>query len=189
MNIKNEKRKWQIALRRYIIEKAPSVNYAKYFGLDIEYFRSWIELQFTIGLEWADFGRKWQFGHVLPLSYFNFKMEKDLLLCWNFINIKVEVSNEDGLKETKIDVLAAKSYFDNLYKKTNYRYCQQMLSKISEIEAASKFENLKTEKFLIDNKEYIENLTQLDAEELGRLNSGSSLKNILAEKEILKKFG
>jgi hypothetical protein len=36
-----------VAYRRYVLEKAPSESYARYFGLDIETLRQWFELQFT----------------------------------------------------------------------------------------------------------------------------------------------
>jgi hypothetical protein len=44
-----EKRKWQIALRRYVIEKNNCITYAPYFGLDRENLRKWFEMQFEEG--------------------------------------------------------------------------------------------------------------------------------------------
>jgi hypothetical protein len=84
-----EKRKWQIALRRYVLEKNPSSFYAPYFGLDIEKMRNWFECQFENGTSWEDFGKKWQFDHVIPVTYFNFSDDNELKLCWNFINLRV----------------------------------------------------------------------------------------------------
>src|SRR6188474_3101936 len=81
-----EKRKWQVALRRYVLDKNLSPAYAWYFGLSIDQFRNWIEIQFTEGLSWENFGSAWQFDHVIPVAYFDFSLEEDLLLCWNFIN-------------------------------------------------------------------------------------------------------
>ena len=84
------KRRWQIALRRYIIEKNPCFAYAPYFGLDIENFRKWIEIQFDEELNWDNFSKKWQFDHIVPVAYFDFDSESDLRLCWNFMNVSVE---------------------------------------------------------------------------------------------------
>ena len=81
-----EKRKWQLAFRRYVIEKNKSSFYALYFGLDIEQLRHWIELQFTENIRWDNFGTSWQFDHIVPVAYFDFFNEDDLKLCWNFIN-------------------------------------------------------------------------------------------------------
>ena len=52
-----EKRKWQIALRRYVIEQNRSSFYAPYFGLDIKSFRDWIEVQFDRGMNWDNFSK------------------------------------------------------------------------------------------------------------------------------------
>lgn len=48
-----EKRKWQIALRRYVLERNVCVDYAPYFGLDIERMRHWFECQFPPGIGWT----------------------------------------------------------------------------------------------------------------------------------------
>ena len=37
-----EKRKWQIALRRYVLDGNPSTRYAPYFGLDIKTLRRFL---------------------------------------------------------------------------------------------------------------------------------------------------
>ena len=55
-----EKRKWQIALRRYVLEKNKSSFYAPYFGLGIETFRKWIEVQFDSETNWENFSESWQ---------------------------------------------------------------------------------------------------------------------------------
>src|SRR5689334_13840265 len=82
-----EKRKWQIALRRYVFEKNSSSFYAPYFGLDVARLKNWFEIQFHKGINWENFGKKWQFGHMLSLAYFDFSNSADLKLCWNFSNL------------------------------------------------------------------------------------------------------
>ena len=52
-----EKRKWQIAFRRYVLEKNQCPSYAPYFGLDIQKIREWFEIQFEKGVKWEDFGK------------------------------------------------------------------------------------------------------------------------------------
>ena len=84
-----EKRKWQIALRRYVLEQKWSASYAPYFGIDIQRFREWIALQFEGGQSWDNFSDGWQFDHVVPVAYFDFGSEAELRLCWNFTNIRV----------------------------------------------------------------------------------------------------
>jgi len=183
-----EKRKWQIALRRYILEKNPCTSYAPYFGLDILRFRKWIELQFDQDSNWENFGSVWQFEHIIPVIYFDFKEDDDLKLCWNFINIRVEriVNNDRG---NPVDVLAAKSYFKELFNNTGYLVCLKMLEKITMLEFSQVYSNKILETFIKDNIDYVQTLATFTSYEFSKLNQGESFSDILLEKEILKKFG
>ena len=183
-----EKRKWQVALRRYVLEKNLSPSYAFYFGLSIEQFRNWIEIQFTEGLNWENFGAAWQFEHVVPVAYFDFSVEEDLLLCWNFINIRVERLDKHNNSSNRIDILAAKPYFKNLFDRTNYFICLKMIDKISGIEAAGIVNEPAVEDFIINNRLQLEVSPSLSKEEFTSLNTGMSLDDILLEREIIKKF-
>ena len=184
-----EKRKWQVALRRYILEKNISQAYAPYFGLDIENYRRWIELQFINDLNWDNFASSWQFDHIVPVAYFDFAKEEDLRLCWNFINIRVESLANNKARGNRIDVLAVKPYFESLYAKTGYSLCLTMIEKISNIQVSGIGSEQALEDFIIRNKEELERLAILSAEEYGRLNKGMSLQDIFLEREILRKFG
>lgn len=186
---KREKRKWQIALRRYILEKAQSGNYARYFGLDIHFFREWIALQFKDDLCWENFADKWQFDHIVPVAYFDFTNEEDLLLCWNFINIRVERIEHNKAKGNRIDVMCVRTYFEDLYDRTKYPFCLRMLQKIKIIEANNIESNKELETFIIKNQLYFEQIALFDQADFQRLNQGASISNVLAEKEIVRKFG
>ncbi len=184
-----EKRKWQVTLRRYVLEKTLSPSYAIYFGLSIEEFRKWIELQFTAGLNWNNFGTSWQFDHVVPLAYFDFTVENDLLLCWNFINIRVQNIEIGKTPLNKIEVIAVKPYFEYLLNKTGFSLCLKMIDKINQIINANIIGETEIERYIIQNKADLEIISTLDREEFNSLNTGTSLEDILLEKEILKKFG
>ena len=184
-----EKRKWQIALRRYVLEKNKSSYYAPYFGVDIDKFRQWIEIKFDKDLNWENFSEAWQFDHVVPIAYFDFTNEEDLRLCWNFINIQIEKLEQSKDRKIGIDVLAAKSYFENLFQKTNYSLCRKMVQKINRIEQSEVAENNKIENFILENKSYLDAVAGFSFYEFDKLNSGTKLKEILFEKEFLKKYG
>lgn len=186
---KREKRKWQIALRRYVIEKGQSSAYAKYFGLDIDFFREWIAIQFKDGLSWDNFAEKWQFDHIVPVAYFDFSNEEDLLLCWNFINIRVERIGNNKTRGNRIDVMAVRSYFENLYYRTKYPFCTKMLVKIRTIEVANIERNKELEAFIIKNQSYFKQIALFDKADFKRLNDGVSFSSVLAEKELVRKFG
>ena len=189
LNRKREKRRWQMALRRYIIEKNPSSAYAKYFGLDIVFFRKWISIQFREDLSWENFASKWQFDHIVPVAYFDYSNQEDLLLCWNFINIRVERIEHNKVRGNRVDVMAVRTYFEDLYSKTNYPFCTRMLEKIRTIEIANIESNRELEGFIIKNQTYFEQISDFDQDDFSRLNDGVPFKSILAEKEIARKFG
>ena len=186
---KREKRKWQIALRRYVLEKNQGSGYARYFGLDIEYFREWIELQFKDGLSWENFAQNWQFDHIVPVAYFDFTNEEDLLLCWNFINIRVEGIENNKVRGNRIDVMGVRTYFEDLYNTTKYPFCLRMLEKIATIEVSNIETNTEMKAFIIKNQSYFEQIATFDPVDFQRLNQGVPISSVLAEKELVRKFG
>jgi hypothetical protein len=186
---KREKRKWQIALRRYVLEKNQSSVYARYFGLDIEYFREWIQLQFKDGLSWDNFAQNWQFDHIVPVAYFDFTNEEDLLLCWNFINIRVERIEHNKIRGNRIDVMGVRTYFEDLYNTTKYPFCLRMLEKIATIEVSNIETNTEMKAFIIKNQSYFEQIATFDPVDFQRLNQGVPISSVLAEKELVRKFG
>ena len=182
-----EKRKWQINLRRYVLERSPCPQYAPYFGLDILNIRKWFEYQFENGLTWENFGEKWQFDHVIPVTYFDHNDEQELRLCWNFTNIRVEPLEMNKNRGSCIDVLGAKSYFDELYKRTNYPITKELREKIAKIELSELMSSEPQQKFLADHKDYLTHIENYSAFEFELLNHGRSIEDIRMEMEFLKK--
>ena len=182
-----EKRKWQINLRRYVLERSPCPQYAPYFGLDILNIRKWFEYQFENGLTWENFGEKWQFDHVIPVTYFDHNDEQELRLCWNFTNIRVEPLEMNKNRGSCIDVLGAKSYFDELYKRTNYPITKELRDKITKIELSELMSSEPQQKFLADQKDYLAHIENYSAFEFELLNHGRSIEDIRMEMEFLKK--
>ncbi|MFT3846119.1 MAG: hypothetical protein QM725_13775 [Lacibacter sp.] len=183
-----EKRKWQIALRRYVIERNKNSSYAPYFGLDINGFRSWIEIQFTEGLSWENHGKGWQLDHIIPVAYFNFEDEQELKLCWNFINIRVEPFDESRGRANKLDLLASKAFFEELYNKTGYSICRELLEKLRRIEQTEVINTEKQQKFISTNRAYLDMLSHYSNFEYELLNSGRNRDEVLREIEFFKKY-
>lgn len=183
-----EKRKWQIALRRYILEQNRCFYYAPYFGIDITSFRQWVDYQFDEETNWENFSDLWQFDHIIPVTYFDFKEENELRLCWNFTNIRIEKLQLNKNRDTRIDVLGAKSYFESLFKNTGYQICQKMLEKIVRIEISQVASNEKMENFVKERKPILDIMATFSAYEYDKLNAGNSIEKILEEREFIKKF-
>ncbi len=184
-----EKRKWQIALRRYLLEKNPCVAYAPYFGLDIESFRMWIAMQFTSDLSWESFGQNWQFDHIIPVTYFDFADDEELSLCWNFTNIRVETIQNNKDRGNRVDVLMAKDYFRNLYGETGYQICQELLRKIERIEIAEMIPISNQKDFIIQHKDYLGHIEGFTSYEFELLNSGRDIDEVKKEAELIKNLG
>lgn len=183
-----EKRKWQIALRRYVIEGRWGSSYAPYFGLDCANFRKWIELQFDEDTNWGNFSTSWQFDHIVPVAYFDFSDNLDLQLCWNFINIRLEKTTQNKNRGNRIDVLASKAYFERLYAQTGFDLCRSMLEKITRIEVSEITSSVKLEAFIKDNQEYLKLLGSFSAYEFARLNEGVEVDKIMEERDFLNKM-
>jgi len=183
-----EKRKWQIALRRYVLEGKWGSAYAPYFGLDTLHFRQWIELQFDEEIGWDSFSKSWQFDHIVPVAYFDFDEESDLRLCWNFVNIRVEKTNNNKNRGNRIDVLGAKAYFETLYSRTKYAICKEMVLKIEQIELSEIKSTERLESFIIDKMDWIDNLSSLSAYEYSQLNEGIPIDRILEQRAFSNRF-
>lgn len=183
-----EKRKWQIALRRYVIERAPSKNYAPYFGLDIANMRLWFEYQFTEGISWENFGREWQFDHIIPVTYFSFDIEDELKLCWNFTNLRVELIQKNKDRGARLDVLVAKGYFKRLFDETHYQVCSKLLQKIDQIELSEFLSTDAQRSFISSNREYLKMIEGYSFFEFELLNMGRSIEEVNKEIAFIKKF-
>ena len=184
-----EKRKWQINFRRYVVEQSTCSYYAPYFGLDIKKIRQWFEYQLTDDLNWKNFGKKWQFEHIVPVSCFEFDSENELKMCWNFINIRVEKLQPKKDMGVSLDILKAKNYFHDLYQKTTYTPCLYLLNKINEIEVSG-FANTDVQQlFISENQEYLEKIKDFSVFEFELLNSGRNIEEVKTEVDFLKNMG
>ena len=184
-----EKRKWQINLRRYVIDKSPCPYYAPYFGLDVENLRRWFEMQFNSDISWGDFGKKWQFDHIIPVTYFDFEDETDLKICWNFTNLRVEQIQRSKDRANRIDILAAKGYFEILYNKTHYMPCLKLFEKIEKIELSATPSTASQQAFIMENRAYLDTIEGYSIFEFELLNSGRGIEEVKKEIDFFKKHG
>ena len=141
-------------------------------------------------MDWGGFSASWQFDYVIPLSYFDFQNENDLRLCWNFINIKVENLLDNKNKPTQKNTLAAaKRYFELIYEETKFDTCLKMIEKINQITNKESDLSFAILSVLRKNSSHIQTISSFTSYEFDKLNDGVPLTEILAEIELLKKFG
>lgn len=179
-----EKRKWQIALRRYLLESQPSTQYAPYFGISIQGFRKWIKAQLQ-DLTWDDFGKKWQLEHIVSFQYFDITKDEDLRLCWNFLNIRVK--NLEHKSCLEVNDLAALNYFESIYQTTGLPISQQMVDKLKSLQRFHLPESIN--QWLLQEKSTLLQTSTLNPDAVIRLNQGESLEHLISENDLLQKFG
>ena len=184
-----EKRKWQIALRRYILEKQPSHRYAPYFGLDILNLRSWIESQFSTSMNWDNFASLWQFEQVLPAQYFNLQEEEELRLCWNFLNLKVETLQNTDKQGKILNFPVMYAYFEEIFKVTEDLIAQKLMQKVKQVNKKLKLRITDPQiKFLQDHHPYIKSLASFGPYEYELLNQGLTPSEIQQQMTEMKKI-
>lgn len=183
-----EKRKWQIALRRYVLLGQKSSAYAPFFGIDSRSFRQWVELQFEGDCNWDNFSDNWQLDHIVPVGYFDFKDQEDMKLCWNFVNIRVEPSGANKNSSTGIDVLAAKAYFLEMFHQTGYSVYEKLVKKIESIEASQLKGHETQYSFIREKKAYLDTISNYTPYEFDKLNDGLQVEAIEQERSFLNKY-
>jgi len=183
-----EKRRWQISLRRYVLEENLCLAYAPYFGLDIENMRLWFELQFNDGLNWTNFGEKWQFDHIIPVTYFDFSNEEELKMCWNFTNLRVEHIKHDKDRGKRLDLIHAREYFKEMYETTGFEICLRLLQKIESIKLSEAINTKAQTDFIHQKKDYLNLIADYSQFGYELLNSGRSVEEVEKEINLLKKL-
>lgn len=177
-------KKWQIALRRYVILQKGSLAYTTYFGINSNMFRKWVELLFDKDMSWDNFGTHWKFEHIAPVNYFKLENESELKLCWNFINIRPA-----ALRSVSPDIYCAKNYFKQLYKMTGNPTCSSILAILESAPNRQDIPVGNAAIFLKEHRVFLEEIKEFDEYDFSRLNEGATYMEILLEKKILKKFG
>ena len=145
-------------------------------------------MQFPVDVDWSDFGHKWQFDHIIPVTYFDFSNEAELKMCWNFTNIRVEAFQRNKDRGNRLDVLAAKGYFENLYAQTLYKPCQHLLEKIDTLELSEIISSEKQRSFITANRPYLDMIENYSSFEFELLNRGRTVEELVKEINFLKKF-
>ena len=63
----------------------------KYLGCTIEFFKQFLESQFTEGMSWSNYGNikeSWSIDHILPCSSFDHSDDEQVKKCWHYSNMQ-----------------------------------------------------------------------------------------------------
>jgi hypothetical protein len=71
-------------LRNVLNKNNTTMNY---IGCNIQYFREWLEFNFTSDMNWDNYGSFWSIDHIIPVCKFNLTDETEKYQCWNWSNM------------------------------------------------------------------------------------------------------
>lgn len=100
----NVNRKMRNSMNKRITEALQSnkqYKTYKYIGCDLIYLKKWFEFQFEEGMNFDNYG-EWHIDHVSPCSSFNFEIEENKFICFNWKNIRPCWAKDNILKGNKI---------------------------------------------------------------------------------------
>lgn len=112
---KNINRRIRDSLNHRISEALLTKNVTKrnrtvdYLGCTIEFFKKYIEFQFTGKMSWETYG-KWHLDHVTPCSHYNLQVIEEVKECFNWKNIRPLRAKKNLEKSDKIDIKVIASH-------------------------------------------------------------------------------
>jgi hypothetical protein len=71
-------------LRNVLNKNDTTMNY---IGCNIQYFREWLEYNFTEEMNWENYGSYWSIDHIIPVCKFDLSDEDEKFKCWNWSNM------------------------------------------------------------------------------------------------------
>lgn len=81
-----------------------STSTAELLGCDINFFKKFIEEQFTEEMNWNNYGKVWHLDHILPCNSYNLIDPLQQRICFNYTNLRPMIAAENIRKSDKIDV-------------------------------------------------------------------------------------
>jgi len=81
------RKKQQIAFRRLIQGKSPSIKIIEYIGLNFFELKQWFGPKMLPGMNWNNYGDVWMIEHLVGLDFFDLTKEEDCKLAWSYKNL------------------------------------------------------------------------------------------------------
>lgn len=88
------KKKYQIAFRRLMLGRHPSIEMREYVGVDPYILKKDISIKMLDGMTWNNYGQSWVVGHLVSLMYFDLTNKEDCKLAWSPLNL-IPIFKED----------------------------------------------------------------------------------------------
>ena len=111
-NINYRLKKSLAAKLRTVLQKVNTTM--SYIGCPIQYLREWFEYNFTIEMNWNNYGSYWSIDHVIPVKYFDLSDEKEKLTCWNWTNLVPLEASLNSSKKSSINKIQIETIKEKL---------------------------------------------------------------------------
>lgn len=130
----NLKKKYQIAMRRLYIDKAPSKEIVNLIGLDKNNFQEYVNKFVLAEMNVEDFGKTWGLDHIVPVELFDLENDEELKCCYSFLNIMPMFNSDNRFKGASIHFSRIKlvSLFDKEINEENKVILQKLINKCDE---------------------------------------------------------
>lgn len=98
----NEKKRYQIALRRLYGENRKNTEILTLIGTDKLGFISHINKYLLDGMTKENFGKVWGLDHIVPVDVFDLSNDEEKKLCYNYNNIMPMFNSDNRLKGASV---------------------------------------------------------------------------------------
>jgi len=128
----NEKKRLQIAMRRFYSTANNSKDIALLIGIDKQGFINHINKYLVEGMTLETFGKTWGLDHIVPVEIFDFSNDEDKKLCYNYNNIMPMYNSDNRLKGASVHFSLAKleSMYTNVYIDRLKARCNEVIIRV-----------------------------------------------------------
>lgn len=84
--------------------KKGNAKYTAMLGCSWDTLRAWLESNFADGMTWDNYGTYWHVDHAMPCSVFDFTVEENVKVCFNWSNLSPLIGSENISKSNKVDM-------------------------------------------------------------------------------------
>jgi len=89
-------------LRGFMRGNSKSNSTMEILGCSREHLKTHLEVQFTDGMTWGNYGKKWHIDHRIPVSAFDVNNPAEVRTCFHFSNLQPMWAKENMSKGGKI---------------------------------------------------------------------------------------
>lgn len=111
--IKNCRTRIWTVLKNYNGKENKTVEY---LDCDIDFFKKWLQYNFTDSMTFDNYGTYWHVDHVIPCSRFDLTDEDSIKHCFRWTNLQPLEGVENMMKQDNVNNVEVKSHYKKVKK-------------------------------------------------------------------------